>query len=100
MKLRNPIDTVTIGDLEDFGELAKGADLLIGNSNLKALSENLQIPLFRLGFPIFDRLGNGHRCTIGYGGTTQLLFEIGNIFLESDENHAHDQVHAWREGDF
>jgi len=95
-----PIDTVTIGDLEDFGELAKGADLLIGNSNLKALSENLKIPLFRLGFPIFDRLGNGHRCTIGYGGTTQLLFEIGNIFLESDENHAHDQVHAWREGDF
>lgn len=90
-----PLDTVTIGDLEDFADVAKGADLLIGNSNLKALSQQLNIPLFRLGFPIFDRLGNGQHCTIGYQGTTQLLFDIGNIFLESDETHAHTQVYAW-----
>ena len=94
-----PIDTVTIGDLEDFAELAQGADLLIGNSNLKAVSTQLNIPLYRMGFPIFDRLGNGHRSTIGYSGTTQLLFDIGNIFLESEETHAHAQVQAWREGD-
>lgn len=94
-----PIDTVTIGDLEDFEELAQGADLLISNSNAKAISKRLDIPLYRLGFPVFDRLGNGQRCTIGYGGTTQLLFDIGNIFLEADETSAHAQVHAWREGD-
>lgn len=93
-----PIDTVTIGDLEDFEDLAQGADLLIANSNAKAISDRLGIPLYRLGFPVFDRLGNGRHCTVGYDGTTQLLFEIGNIFLEADETAAHAQVHAWREG--
>ncbi|MGD1898956.1 MAG: bifunctional nitrogenase iron-molybdenum cofactor biosynthesis protein NifEN [Phormidesmis sp.] len=94
-----PIDTVTIGDLEDFEELAQGADLLIAPSSAKALSARLDIPLYRMGFPIFDRLGNGHRCTVGYKGTLQLLFDIGNIFLETSERAAHKQVHAWRKGD-
>ncbi|MEM9977372.1 MAG: nitrogenase component 1, partial [Cyanobacteria bacterium P01_D01_bin.2] len=93
-----PFDTVTIGDLEDFEAIAPGADLLIANSNAKTLAKRLDIPLYRLGFPVFDRLGNGQRCTIGYGGTTQLLFDIGNIFLEADEHAAHAQVHGWREG--
>ncbi|WP_017298843.1 bifunctional nitrogenase iron-molybdenum cofactor biosynthesis protein NifEN [Nodosilinea nodulosa] len=92
-----PIDTVTLGDLEDFAELAQGADLLIGNSNLKALAKKLDIPLYRLGFPVFDRLGNGRRCTVGYDGTTQLLFDIGNLFMAADEEKAHALVHSWRQ---
>jgi nitrogenase molybdenum-iron cofactor biosynthesis protein NifN len=83
-----PIETVTIGDLEDFEHLAAGSDLLIGNSNVARIARRLQIPLYRLGFPIFDRLGNGQRCTVGYRGTTQLLFDIGNLFLEQDETQA------------
>ncbi|MGK7913903.1 MAG: bifunctional nitrogenase iron-molybdenum cofactor biosynthesis protein NifEN [Synechococcus sp.] len=94
-----PVESVTIGDLEDFADLAQGADLLIANSNAKAISEQLDIPLYRLGFPVFDRLGNGRRCTVGYGGTAQLLFDIGNLFMQADEAHAHDLVHAWRQGD-
>ena len=93
-----PLDTVTIGDLEDFAELAQGADLLIGNSNVKAIAKKLDVPLYRLGFPVFDRLGNGSRYTVGYDGTTQLLFDIGNLFLEADEENAHALVHSWREG--
>ncbi|EDX83984.1 nitrogenase MoFe cofactor biosynthesis protein NifE, putative [Synechococcus sp. PCC 7335] len=93
-----PVDTVTIGDLEDFEELAQGADLLIANSSAKSLAQRLEIPLYRMGFPVFDRLGNGRRCSVGYDGTTQLLFDIGNIFMEADEAHTHAQVHAWREG--
>lgn len=93
-----PVDAVTIGDLEDFEDLAQGADLLIANSNAKTISKRLGIPLYRLGFPVFDRLGNGQRYTVGYDGTTQLLFDIGNIFMEVDEADAHAQVHAWREG--
>ncbi len=94
-----PVNTVTIGDLEDFAELAAGADLLIANSNAKAVSKQLDIPLYRLGFPIFDRLGNGRCNTVGYDGTAQLLFDIGNIFLEADEANAHAQVRAWRQGE-
>ncbi|KPQ34324.1 MAG: nitrogenase MoFe cofactor biosynthesis protein NifE [Phormidesmis priestleyi Ana] len=93
-----PIDTVTIGDLEDFEELARGADLLIASSSAKPISQRLGIPLYRMGFPVFDRLGNGHRCSVGYEGSIQLLFDIGNIFMEADEAHAHAQVYAWREG--
>ncbi|MEM6425688.1 MAG: nitrogenase component 1, partial [Cyanobacteria bacterium P01_D01_bin.128] len=92
-----PIDTVTLGDLEDFAELAQGADLLIGNSNLKPLAKQMNVPLYRLGFPIFDRLGNGRRCTIGYDGTTQMLFDIGNLLMERDEETAHELVHRWRD---
>lgn len=104
-----PLKKVTIGDLEDFEELAAGSNLLITNSNGSAAARRLQIPLYRMGFPIFDRLGNGSRCTVGYRGTTQLLFDIGNLLLESEEEAAHEQVHEWRsaavggshlEGDF
>jgi nitrogenase molybdenum-iron cofactor biosynthesis protein NifN len=91
-----PIATVTIGDLEDFEQQAGGADLLITNSNGVGISRRLHSPLYRLGFPVFDRLGNGQRCIVGYRGTVQLLFDIGNIFLERDEEKAHAQVHRWR----
>ncbi|MCS6813148.1 MAG: nitrogenase iron-molybdenum cofactor biosynthesis protein NifN [Cyanobacteria bacterium] len=82
-----PINTVTIGDLEDFAQLAVGSDLLIGNSNVATVARRHHIPLYRLGFPIFDRLGNGQRCTVGYRGMMQLLFDIGNLFLEQEESH-------------
>jgi len=82
-----PVTSVTIGDLEDFEQLAAGSDLLIGNSNVAAIARRLHSPLYRLGFPIFDRLGNGQRCTVGYRGMMQLLFDLGNLFLEQEESH-------------
>jgi nitrogenase molybdenum-iron cofactor biosynthesis protein NifN len=83
-----PVESVTIGDLEDFEQLAAGSDLLIGNSHTSGTARRLQVPLYRMGFPIFDRLGNGQRCTVGYRGMMQLLFDIGNLFLEQEESHA------------
>lgn len=87
-----PVDTVTIGDLEDFEQLAAGSDLLIGNSHAKGAAQRLGIPLYRLGFPVFDRLGNGNRSIVGYAGTTQFLFDIGNLLLEQEEAHAKHEV--------
>lgn len=84
-----PVETVTIGDLEDFENLAAGSDLLITNSHGKALAKRLHIPLYRQGMPIFDRLGNGQFTKVGYRGTMQLLFDIGNLFLEREEEQAH-----------
>jgi len=80
-----PVETVMIGDLEDLEQVAGGSDLLIGNSNIAAVARRLKMPLYRLGFPIFDRLGNGQRCTVGYRGMMQLLFDLGNLFLEQEE---------------
>jgi nitrogenase molybdenum-iron protein NifN len=80
-----PIKSVTIGDLQDFEELAAGSDLLIGNSNVGAIAKRLSIPLYRLGLPIYDRLGNGQFTKVGYRGTMELLFGMGNLFLEAEE---------------
>lgn len=82
-----PIDEVLIGDLEDFEELAPGADLLITNSHGQAISDRLGVPLYRLGYPIFDRLGHSQRCLVGYRGMMRFLFDLGNIFLEQEANY-------------
>lgn len=81
-----PVDKVIIGDLEDFEELAVNSDLLITNSHGSSISKKLGIPLYRQGMPIFDRLGNGYFTKVGYRGTIQLLFDIGNLFLEAEES--------------
>ncbi|MEH1921739.1 nitrogenase iron-molybdenum cofactor biosynthesis protein NifN [Nostoc sp.] len=79
-----PIKSVTIGDLEDFEQLAVGSDLLITNSHGVAIAQRLKIPLYRQGIPIFDRLDHGQFTKVGYRGTMQLLFDIGNLFLEQE----------------
>jgi nitrogenase molybdenum-iron cofactor biosynthesis protein NifN len=90
-----PVDKVTIGDLEDLETLAVGSDLLITNSQGKAVAKRLGIPLYRQGIPIYDRLGNGFSCKVGYRGTIQLLFDLGNLFLEHEEAaaHGHSSLH-------
>ena len=40
-----------------------------------------------MGFPVFDRLGAGHRVSVGYRGTRELLFDIGNLFIEHQVEH-------------
>ncbi|MFP4009364.1 MAG: nitrogenase iron-molybdenum cofactor biosynthesis protein NifN [Spirulinaceae cyanobacterium] len=77
-----PCENVMIGDLEDLEDVAIGADLIITNSQGKRLADKLHIPLYRMGYPIYDRLGNGSRCLVGYRGTMQFLFDLGNIFIE------------------
>ncbi|MBD2137931.1 nitrogenase iron-molybdenum cofactor biosynthesis protein NifN [Anabaena sp. FACHB-1237] len=86
-----PIEKVTIGDLEDFEKLAQDSDLLIGNSNVNNIAKKLHIPLYRLGIPIYDRLGNGLFTKVGYRGTMEVLFGMGNLFLEAEEAHAMGQ---------
>ncbi|MGK7926478.1 MAG: nitrogenase iron-molybdenum cofactor biosynthesis protein NifN [Spirulina sp.] len=91
-----PVDSVTIGDLEDFEDLAAGSDLLIANSHGKAIAKRLGVPLYRMGYPIFDRFGNGARCLVGYRGTMEFLFDLGNIFIDAEEervHHFHSQSH-------
>lgn len=83
-----PIPSVTLGDFEDLEQLAIGADLLIANSNAATMSRKLNIPLYRLGMPIFDRLGNGLFTKVGYRGSMRMLFDIGNLFLEQEEKNA------------
>jgi len=77
-----PAATVKVGDLQDLEDLAAAAscDLLVTHSHGRQAAERLSLPLMRVGFPIFDRLGSQHRRTILYEGTRDLIFEVANIF--------------------
>jgi nitrogenase molybdenum-iron protein NifN len=78
---RLPVAEVLIGDLEDLERGAQGCDLMITHSHGRQAAARLQIPFHRAGLPMFDRLGAGHQLSVGYRGTRDLIFEIGNLFL-------------------
>ncbi len=88
-----PADEVLIGDLEDLENRSQGCDLIVTHSHGRQMSERLGIPLFRYGLPIFDRLGAAHRVSVGYRGTRDLIFEIGNMFMAQVHEPAPDD---WR----
>jgi nitrogenase molybdenum-iron protein NifN len=85
-----PAEEVVIGDLEDLERRAVGCDLLITHAHGRQMAERLALPFVRMGLPTFDRLGAGHRLSVGYRGTRDLLFEIGNVFLANAHEHTPD----------
>ena len=90
---RLPAAEVLIGDLEDLERRATDCDLIITHSHGRQAAERLHIPLFRLGIPTFDRLGAGHQITVGYRGSRDLIFDIGNILIAN----AHEpEPDTWR----
>lgn len=76
-----PAREVLIGDLEDLERGATECKLLITHSHGRQASERLGIPLYRVGLPMFDRLGAAHQLSVGYRGTRTLAFAVGNCFL-------------------
>ena len=76
-----PAEEILLGDLEDLEFRASGADLIVTHSHGRQASERLGIPIFRIGIPVFDRLGAGQQVTVGYKGTRDLIFAIGNVFM-------------------
>jgi nitrogenase molybdenum-iron protein NifN len=89
---RVPTDQVVIGDLEDFEIAAKaaGCSLLMTQSHGRQAAERLNTPLFRLGIPTFDRIGNAHTCHVGYVGTRNFVYEVGNLLMAQIPHHGPD----------
>jgi len=87
-----PTQEVVIGDLEDFEQAAQatGCELLITHSHGRQAAERLGRPLLRMGLPLFDRVGNAHRVSVGYRGTRDLIFEIANLMIEQIPHHGPD----------
>lgn len=93
MLARVPAAEVLVGDLGDLEERAEGYDLLVSHSHGRQAAERLAIPLFRAGFPMFDRLGAAHQVGIGYRGTCRLIFDVANLLIErSEAGHHHHGV--------
>ncbi len=89
-----PCEQVVVGDFDDLEDQMLEAgriDLVIANANARQLCRRYGTTLFRSGFPIFDRLGAAHQTTIGYRGTRDLIFQLGNLLMEG---HGHDSTAA------
>lgn len=87
-----PAETVLLGDLEDLESGAARCDLMLTHSHGRQAAERLNKPFFRIGFPIFDRIGNAHRLMVGYRGTRQFIFEVANLLMD---HIPHADPHSW-----
>jgi nitrogenase molybdenum-iron protein NifN len=85
-----PAETVMLGDLEDLEKGATDCDLLITHAHGRQASEHLHKPLLRIGFPVFDRIGNAHKRMVGYRGSMDFIFEFSNTMLANMEHHHAD----------
>lgn len=97
---RLPTEEVLIGDLEDLENLAKSndCDLMVTHSHGRQAASRLKIPFFRMGIPMFDRLGGGHQLMVGYRGARDLIFDISNLLMADHEENHEPTPDSWRDG--
>jgi nitrogenase molybdenum-iron protein beta chain len=71
-------------DLYDMHQEIKeaGADILIGNSYGASMAKEENIPLFRVGFPVFDRMGAQRISVLGYKGGIDFVDRLTNTILD------------------
>ncbi|MBI5572284.1 MAG: nitrogenase molybdenum-iron protein subunit beta [Desulfomonile tiedjei] len=66
-------------------------DLLIGNTYLKYIARDEDIPLVRFGFPILDRVGHSYFPTVGYRGGMRLLEKILDALMDRQDRDAPEE---------
>ncbi|MCB9079776.1 MAG: nitrogenase molybdenum-iron protein subunit beta [Anaerolineaceae bacterium] len=63
-------------------------DMLIGNTYVKYIAKDEDIPFVRFGFPILDRVGHSYFPTVGYRGGMRLLEKFLDVLLERQDRDA------------
>jgi nitrogenase molybdenum-iron protein beta chain len=78
-----PVNVKAEGDMFLLHQWIKNepVDLLMGNTYLKYVARDEDIPLIRHGFPILDRQGHQYFPTVGYRGGLRLLEKILDALL-------------------
>ena len=66
-------------------------DAMIGDSHGKFAARDAGIPLFRFGFPVFDRVNMHRYPRIGYQGVIYMVTQICNKFLDSKDETCEDR---------
>ena len=87
------VNVATPGDLFLLHQWVKNdpVDLLIGNTYMKYIARDEDIPLLRFGFPILDRIGHSYFPTVGYRGGMRLLEKILDALLERQDRDAPEE---------
>ncbi|WP_321211430.1 nitrogenase component 1 [Methanothermobacter sp. DP] len=65
-------------------------DVLIGNSHCARVARELGIPLLRMGFPVYDRVGSQRIRIAGYGGGISFVDSLTNLILESHYDEGYE----------
>jgi len=78
------------GDMFMFHQWIKNdpVDLIIGNTYVKYIARDEDIPFVRHGFPILDRIGHSYFPTVGYKGGMRLLEKILNALMDRQDRDA------------
>lgn len=66
-------------------------DLIFGNTYAKYIARDEDIPLIRIGFPIYDRVGHQYFPITGYRGALRLLEKILNAVLDRQDRDAKEE---------
>lgn len=84
-KYDRKVDLLQDSDFSEIRQKSKeaGANIAIGHSDGRYLTEREGLPLVRLGFPIHDRVGGQRILSVGYLGTTMFLDRVTNTLLEN-----------------
>lgn len=80
-------------DLFYFHQLVKNnrPDLIFGNTYAKYIARDEDIPLIRIGFPIYDRVGHQYFPVVGYHGAMRMMEKILNALLDRQDRDAPEQ---------
>jgi nitrogenase molybdenum-iron protein beta chain len=66
-------------------------DLIFGNTYAKYIARDEDIPLIRIGFPIYDRVGHQYFPIVGYRGALRLLEKILTAILDRQDRDAPEE---------
>ncbi|MGO9622422.1 MAG: nitrogenase molybdenum-iron protein subunit beta [Desulfobaccales bacterium] len=89
----HPVNVKSGGDLFLLHQWLRNApvDLLMGNTYLKYIARDEDLPLVRFGFPIMDRVGHSYFPTVGYRGGLRLLEKILDALLDRQDRDAPEE---------
>jgi nitrogenase molybdenum-iron protein beta chain len=66
-------------------------DLILGNTYSKYIARDEDIPLVRIGFPIYDRIGHQYFPLLGYRGALRLVEKLLNALLDYQDKTAPEE---------
>lgn len=80
-------------DMFYFHQLIKNnrPDIIFGNTYAKYIARDEDIPLVRVSFPIYDRVGHQYFPLTGYRGGLRLLEKILNAFLDRQDRDSAEE---------
>ena len=63
----------------------------MGNTYAKYMARDMDIPLIRIGFPIYDRIGHQYFPTVGYKGALRLVEKMLNALMDYQDRYAPEE---------